>query len=64
MGAVKDALAALPCVEKDSIQVDIKTKEARFNAKKDAKVDIEAVKKAIADAGNFSVTKVKGPPAK
>jgi copper chaperone CopZ len=52
---VRKALAALPGVEKDSIQVDVSTKEAKFKA---AKFDEEATKKAIADLG-YSVTAVK-----
>ncbi len=63
MGAVKNALTSLPCVDASSVKVDITTKEARFKPAKDAKVDVEKVKEAVAGAGNYSVTAVK-PPAK
>ena len=63
MGAVKKALADLPCVDPSTVQVDIKTKEARFKPNKDAKVDVDEVKKAVADAGHYTVTDVKAPKA-
>jgi hypothetical protein len=46
--------------------VEITTKEARFKPKQDANVDMDDVKKAVADAGhargmNYTVTDVKVP---
>ena len=64
MGAVKNALTNLPCVDPSSVKVDITTKLAKFKPAKDAKVDIEKVKEAVAGAGNYSVTKVEPPKAK
>jgi copper chaperone CopZ len=58
---VRKALASLPGVEKDSIQVDVSKKEAKFKV---AKFDEEATKKAVEDAGNFKVSAVKKEPAK
>jgi copper chaperone CopZ len=52
---VRKALATLPGVEKDSIKVDVPSKEAKFKV---AKFDEEAAKKAIADLG-YKVTDVK-----
>jgi len=52
---VRKALATLPGVEKDSIQVDVSKKEAKFKV---AKFDEPAAKKAISDLG-YSVTAVK-----
>jgi hypothetical protein len=61
---VRKALQTLPCVEPDSVTVDKPSKEARFSVKKDEKCDVEAVKKAIQDAG-YTVSAVKEPgPAK
>ncbi len=57
---MRDALRTLPCVEASSVKVDKPTKEARFTVKKDSKCDIEAVKKAIKDAG-YTVSGVKAP---
>ena len=57
---MRSALQTLPCVEASSIKVDKPTKEARFTVKKDSKCDIEAVKKAIKDAG-YTVSAVKAP---
>jgi hypothetical protein len=61
VGAVKNALTSLPCVDPSSVKVNITTKEARFKPAKDKKVDIEAVKNAVAEAGNYKVTAVKVP---
>jgi hypothetical protein len=61
---VKAALTSLPCVEPNSIRTDIKTKQARFQVKKDATCDLEEVKKAVANAGKFTVTDVKVPTRK
>jgi hypothetical protein len=44
--------------------VDIKTKKARFQVKKDEKCDMEEVKQAVARAGSFEVTDVKVPTRK
>ena len=52
---MRKALASLPGVEKDSIKVDVPSKEAKFKV---AKFDEEAAKKAISDLG-YSVTAVK-----
>jgi copper chaperone CopZ len=52
---VRQALASLPGVEKDSIKVDVSSKEAKFKV---AKFDEEAAKKAIADLG-YTVSAVK-----
>ncbi|MFL5242316.1 MAG: hypothetical protein ACJ8FY_09430 [Gemmataceae bacterium] len=43
------------------MRADIKTKEARFRVKADQKCDIEEVKKAVAESGKYSVTKVETP---
>jgi hypothetical protein len=43
------------------VKVDIATKEARFRVKPGEKCDIEEVKRAIAGAGAFTVSKVKAP---
>jgi copper chaperone CopZ len=51
---VRKALASLPGVEKDSIQVDVSKKEAKFKVA--GKLDEEATKKAVEDAGNFKVS--------
>jgi len=60
---VRKALASLPGVEKDSIQVDVSKKEAKFKVA--GKFDEEATKKAVEDAGsNFKVSAVKAEPAK
>ena len=60
---MRKALATLPGVEKDSIQVDVSKKEAKF--KTSGKFDEEAAKKAITDADpSFSVSAVKTEPAK
>ena len=64
MGAVRNALQSLPCVEKDSVQVDKDKKEARFTPKKGAKCDVEEVKKAVSGAGNYTVTAVQAPTTK
>ena len=61
MGAVKSALTSLPCVEPGSVRVDIKTKQARFQVKQNRQCDIEEVKRAVAQAGSFTVTDVKLP---
>ena len=54
---MRKALASLPGVEKDSIQVDVSKKEAKFKVA--GKFDEEATKKAVEDAGNFKVSAVK-----
>jgi len=41
--------------------VDIKTKQARFQVKQNRQCDIEEVKRAVAQAGSFTVTDVKLP---
>ena len=57
---MRKALATLPGVEKDSIQVDVSTKEAKFKV---TKFDEGAAKKAISDLG-YSVTAVKTDASK
>ncbi len=52
---MRKALATLPGVETDSIEVDVKTKEAKFKV---SKFDEEAAKKKIEDLG-YSVSAVK-----
>jgi len=55
---VRKALASLPGVEKDSIQVDVSTKEAKFKVA--GKFDEEATKKAVEDSDSrFKVKTVK-----
>jgi len=55
---VRKALASLPGVEKDSIQVDVSTKEAKFKIA--GKFDEEATKKAVEDSDSrFKVKTVK-----
>ena len=61
---MKSALKSLPCVEPSSVSVDIKSKKARFQVKKDEKVDMEEVKQAVAKAGSFKVTDVQLPTPK
>jgi copper chaperone CopZ len=61
VGAVKNALTNLPCVDPSSVKVDITTKEARFKPAEGEKVDVEKVKEAVAGAGNYTVTAVKPP---
>jgi copper chaperone CopZ len=53
---VQKALATLPGVEKDSIKVDVPTKEAKFKVA--GKFDEDATKKAIEKLG-YSVSAVK-----
>ena len=43
------------------MKVDIETKEARFRIKQGEKCDIDEVKRAIAGAGSYTVSKVKVP---
>ncbi len=57
---MQKALATLPGVEKDSIKVDVGSKEAKF---KISKFDEAAAKKTIEDAG-YSVSEVKKVDAK
>jgi copper chaperone CopZ len=57
---VQNALASLPGVEKDSIKVDVKTKEAKFKV---SNFDEAAAKKKIEDLG-YSVSAVKTGNAK
>ena len=57
---VQNALQTLPCVETSSVQVDFKTKEARFTVKKDGNCEVEAIKKTVKDAG-FTVSAVRAP---
>jgi len=52
---VQKALSSLPGVEKDSIQVDVGSKQAKY---KTSQFDEAAVKKAIEDVG-FTVSAVK-----
>ena len=60
---MQKALASLPGVEKDSIQVDVSTKEAKFKVA--GKFDEEATKKAVEDSdARFKVKTVKTDPAK
>ena len=55
---MRKALASLPGVEKDSIQVDVSTKEAKFKIA--GKFDEEATKKAVEDSDSrFKVKTVK-----
>jgi hypothetical protein len=55
---VRDALTALPCVEPDSIKVDVPTKEARFTVKDKGECKRQDLTKAIDDAG-FKLAEVK-----
>jgi len=60
---VRKALASLPGVEKDSIKVDVSTKEAKFKVA--GKFDEEATKKAVEDSDSrFKVSAVKKDAAK
>jgi hypothetical protein len=58
---VRDALTALPCVEPDSIKVDVPSKEARFAVKDKSTCTRQDLTKAIADAG-FTLADVKTKP--
>ena len=57
---VQNALQTLPCVEAGSVEVDFKTKEARFTVKKDERCEVEAIEKVVKDAG-FTVSAVRAP---
>jgi copper chaperone CopZ len=57
---VRKALATLPGVEKDSINVEVSSKEAKF---KISKFDEAAAKKVIEEAG-YSVSAVKNGDSK
>jgi hypothetical protein len=59
---VRDALAALPCVEQDSIKVDVPGKEARFTVKDKSQCTRQELNKAIEGAG-FTLAAVKTAPA-
>jgi hypothetical protein len=61
VAAVKKAVAALPCVEPDSVTIDFPNKQAHFTAKKDCKVSREDVNKALAAEGKYSVTEFQAP---
>ena len=61
---MKNALTSLPCVDASTVKVNITTKEARFKPAEGKKVDIDKVKEAVADAGNYTVTAVKPPTDK
>ena len=53
-----EALQTLPCVEDGSVEADAGAKAARFAFKKDARCRVDAVKKAVSDAG-FRVSAVR-----
>lgn len=55
---MREALQTLPCVEAGSIKIDREKKEARFAVKKGGKCDVDAVKKALKEAG-FTVSAVE-----
>jgi hypothetical protein len=64
---VTRALQGLPCVDKDTIKVDVVSKQAEFSTIKGEKCDIEEVKQKIVKAGeeagrHFTVTDVKHTP--
>ena len=61
---MKSALNSLPCIEPSCVCVDIKTKRARFQVKKDEKCDVDEVKQAVAKAESFKVTDIKLPTPK
>ena len=63
MGAVRDALQNLPCVDAQSVDVDFESKEARFNVKKGSKCKLDEIKKAVADSRRGKVGEVKHAPA-
>ena len=56
-----DALAALPCVEPDSIKVNVPSKEARFTVKDKSNCSRQDLNKAIEGAG-FTLAAVKQTP--
>ncbi len=53
-----EALQTLPCVEDGSVEADAGAKAARFAFKKDARCRVDAVRKAVSDAG-FRVSAVR-----
>jgi hypothetical protein len=59
---VQNALKSLPCVEPDSIKIDVPAQEARFTVKDKSKCEIGDVTKAIEKVG-FTVTDAKLLPA-
>lgn len=60
--SVKNALLQLPDIEKDSVQVVLKEKQATLITKNDNPETIEAIKKAVKEAG-YTVTAVETAPA-
>lgn len=59
---MRKALATLPWVEQDSIQMDFKARELRFNLKDKSQFNADAVKNAL-KAQKFAEAEVKSAPA-
>lgn len=55
---MQHALTSLPCVEPDSIKVDVTVQEARFTVKDKSTCTTQEVTKAIENVG-FTVANVK-----
>jgi hypothetical protein len=54
---VQEALTSLPCVEKDSIKIDVTVQQARFAVKDKSQCSMQEVTKAIENVG-FTVAGV------
>jgi hypothetical protein len=61
---VRNALASLPCVEKDSVEINFDTKEARFNTKEGQTCSQQQIEEALANAGSYTLTSFKAPKSK
>ena len=59
---MQNALTSLPCVEPESIKINVPAKEARFTVKDKSTCEMRDVAKAIEHAG-FSVADAKMTPA-
>ena len=55
---MQTALKSLPCVEPDSIKIDVPAQQARFTVKDKSKCEIADVTKAIEKVG-FTVSDAK-----
>jgi hypothetical protein len=60
---VREALAALPWVEKDSIQTDVPSREVRFNLTTKGAFNFDEAKKALTEGGFPEVAVKSAPPS-
>lgn len=61
---MRDALQPLQFVEKNSIKVDVSTKEVKFKVKDKEKADMAKVKEAIEASGRYHVASDKAAESK